>query len=121
MVPQTHHKLIVWQEAHKFALAVYRASDAFPKHELYGITSQLRRAATSVPTNIVEGYARQSSKECLRFFNIGDGSLAESGYLVELARDLGYLDELSADKLLQQRSKVGYLLHRFQTASLPSL
>ena len=69
--------LKVWQKADEFALEIYRITKHFPKAEMYGLTSQLRRAALSVPTNIVEGYARKGDKELSRFINIAIGSLAE--------------------------------------------
>lgn len=84
--------LIVWQKADNFALQVYRKTVSFPKEEIYGITAQIRRAALSVPTNIVEGYTRKGDKELLRFINISLGSLAETEYLLGFARRLGYLN-----------------------------
>jgi four helix bundle protein len=112
-----YRQLVVWKEAHAFALQVYRSTEIFPKYELYGVTSQLRRAALSVPTNVVEGYARRSSKECRRFFDISVASLAEAGYLIEFARDLGYFRPETADHLFAQQGRVGYLLHRFLLSS----
>ena len=73
-----YKKLIVWQKANKLALEVYLAAKSFPKDEIYGITAQLRRAALSVPTNIVEGVGRQGRKELKQFINIALGSLAET-------------------------------------------
>lgn len=70
-------KLEVWQLADEFARGVYRVTAGFPREELYGITSQLRRAALSVPTNIVEGYSRRGDRELVRFLDIALGSLAE--------------------------------------------
>jgi len=84
-------KLEVWKLAHELALGIYRATKAFPADELYGLTSQLRRAALSVPTNIVEGYARAGDKELGRFLDIALGSLAEVKYLLHFASSLGYL------------------------------
>ena len=78
-----YKKLIVWQKADELAYQVYIETRNFPKEEIYGITSQLRRAALSVPTNIVEGYGRQSKNELRRFTNIALGSLAEVKYLID--------------------------------------
>lgn len=82
--------LIVWQKAHAFVLEVYRMSAVFPKEEIYGLTSQLRRAAVSVPANIAEGFMKQSKADKARFLNIAQGSLEEAGYYLILADDLGY-------------------------------
>jgi len=82
--------LVVWQKAHAWVLAVYRLSDGFPHKEIYGLTSQLRRAAVSVPANIAEGFKKRGTRDKLRFFNIAQGSLEECRYYLILARDLGY-------------------------------
>jgi len=83
--------LIVWQKAMDFAVAIYRASDTFPKSEQYGLTSQLRRAAYSPPSNISEGYGRKTSKDQDRFYEIADGSLAECETFLILTLRLDYL------------------------------
>lgn len=86
-----HHKLRAFELADTFALAVYSATSSFPREEIFGLTSQLRRAAVSVPSNIVEGSARQSQADYLRFLDIAYGSLMEAGYQLSLATRLGYL------------------------------
>lgn len=73
--------LIVWQKAHAFVLSVYRLSADFPKSEIYGLTSQLRRAAISVPANIAEGFKKIGSADKLRFMNIAQGSLEECRFI----------------------------------------
>jgi len=73
-------------------LSVYKISEKLPRHEIFGITAQLRRAALSVPTNIVEGYARKSNKELTRFIDIALGSLDETEYLIQLGIDLKYIE-----------------------------
>lgn len=85
---QDYRKLEVWRVAHDNALAVYRAALKFPADERYGLTSQLKRAATSVPTNIAEGCGRTGMKEILRFIRIAQGSNAEAAYLVHLSRTI---------------------------------
>jgi four helix bundle protein len=85
-----HKDLIVFQKADELALLIYKTIGKFPKMEAFGITSQLRRAALSVPTNIVEGYARKSKKELAQFINIALGSLAETEYLLDFSKRLGY-------------------------------
>jgi four helix bundle protein len=82
--------LIVWQKAHKFVLAVYRFTVGFPKEEVYGLTSQIRRAAISIAANIVEGFKKTGSADKIRFLNISQGSLEECRYYLILAKDLGY-------------------------------
>lgn len=106
-----YKKLLVWQEANKFALDVYKATSNFPKSEIYGMVSQLRRAALSVPTNIVEGQPCSTQKGFLNFLYIANRSLAESEFLLEFCVEIGYLKEKEYQKLESQRSKVGYLLY----------
>ncbi|MBM3818123.1 MAG: four helix bundle protein [Acidimicrobiia bacterium] len=91
--------LIVWQKAHAFVLNVYRLSRDFPREETYGLTSQLRRAAVSVPANIAEGFKRRGKPDKARLMNVAEGSLEEARYYLRLAHDLGYGSNpvLSAD------------------------
>ena len=102
-----YKKLKVWQKADELALAIYIESKKFPKEEIYGITSQLRRAALSVPTNIVEGSGRQNKKEFRQFVNIALGSLAETEYLLEFCFKLDYLGEESYSNLEELRKEIG--------------
>ena len=97
--------LEVWQVAHKLALGCYSLSTDFPKSEVYGMTSQLRRCATSVPCNIAEGWGRRSTKEYLRHLSIANGSLEETRYLLLLATDLRYCSP-------QQHTDLGNLVNR---------
>ena len=87
---KTFLDLRVWQKAHAWVLDVYRMSGKFPREELFGLTSQLRRAAVSVPANIAEGFKRRGKADKARFFNISQGSLEECRYYLILARDLRY-------------------------------
>ncbi len=84
-------KLDIWLEAHQLALKVYKETRSFPKEEIYGVTSQLRRAVVSIPNNIAEGCGRKSKKELYNFLNISMGSSSEVEYLLLLAHDLNYL------------------------------
>ena len=104
---------MVWQKAHQLVLLVYSATKSFPKEEVFGLTSQMRRCAVSVPANIVEGYGRKSDKEKLNFFNIAKGSLTELEYYIELTLELGYINEKGFSDLVQLRSDVGRLLNGF--------
>lgn len=95
-------KLLIWQKGHSIVKAIYKKSAGFPKEEVYGITSQLRRAAVSICANIVEGYGRTSLKEKKRFMDISNGSLEETHYLMFLSSDLGYAEfENEMDELRQ--------------------
>jgi four helix bundle protein len=82
--------LEVWQVGHELVLEVYRLTRGFPREETYGLTSQLRRSAVSVPANIAEGFTRKTTVDKLRFLNIAQGSLEETRYYLLLARDLHY-------------------------------
>lgn len=109
-----HKDLIVFQKADELAYQIYKATEAFPKSEMFGITSQLRRAALSIPTNIVEGYARKSKKELSQFINIALGSLAETEYLFSFSKRLGYCkSEISyIDGLLEEVGKLLWSFYR---------
>jgi len=91
--------LDVFWLADELAMEIYRATNQFPKSELFGLTSQLRRAGLSVPTNIVEGSHRESSAEYIRFLDIALGSLAEAGYQIDFAHRLGYFDDATFELL----------------------
>jgi four helix bundle protein len=84
-------ELTVWQRAHELVLLVYRLTASFPRSELFGMVSQLRRASASVPANIVEGFGRRTTKELLRSLQIAEGELEETRYFLILSRDLGYV------------------------------
>ena len=98
--------LIVWQKAHRFVLEVYVLTQTFPKAELYGLTSQFRRAAVSIPANIAEGFRKQSRSDKARFLNIAEGSLEECRYYLILARDLGYGDSVILSPLAGEIAKL---------------
>ena len=107
---KTFRDLKVWQKAHELTLAVYKTTSNFPSEEKYGLCSQLRRAAASVPTNVVEGYRRKGGKEFLRFLNIAEGSLEETKYHLILSRDLGYLNLAEYVRLNGLCDEVGRML-----------
>lgn len=112
-VAKSFEDLVVWQKAHQFVLAVYRLTRDFPKPEVYGLTSQFRRAAVSVAANIAEGFRKRGRADKLRFFNIAQGSLEECRYYLILTRDLKYGDGTEALALLQEASRllVSYCRH----------
>jgi four helix bundle protein len=105
--------LLVWQKAHLFVLAVYRLTEGFPPKELYGLTSQFRRAAVSIPANIAEGFKKKSKADKARFMNIAQGSLEECRYYLILSRDLGYGH---TTELMQQLIEVSRMLERYHAA-----
>jgi four helix bundle protein len=103
--------LKVWQRSHEFVLQVYRLTKGFPSEERYGLTSQLRRATLSVPTNIAEGSKRQTNPEYARFLNIAEGSLAETEYFLMVSRDLGYLPVATTNPVLAEADEIAKMLH----------
>jgi len=105
--------LEVWKLADDLAFKVYNATKAFPKEELYGITSQIRRSCLSVPTNIVEGYSRKGDKELSRFVSISLGSLAETKYLLHFSNRFNYLDDKTYRDLKEGYEILGKKLWRF--------
>ena len=103
---KTFEDLIVWQKSHEFVLGIYRMTRSFPKSEIYGLTSQFRRAAVSIPANIAEGFTRMGKADKLRFLNIAQGSLEECRYYLVLTRDLGYADIAEHRSKLAEVSKL---------------
>jgi four helix bundle protein len=106
--------LAVWKQAHLLVLNVYRITESLPKHELFGSTSQIRRAATSIPTNIAEGCGRDGDAELGRFLNIAKGSASEVEYLLQLAGDLGYIDPEAQERVTIETVEVRKMLHGLQ-------
>jgi len=110
-VPLAHEKLVAWQRADDLYLDVHKLTAAFPADERFGLVSQMRRAAYSVAANIVEGMARRSSRDRLRFLNIAESSLAEVGYCIHLSRRLGYLTDDRYAQFERAIRQVGAPLH----------
>ena len=116
--PAKHFQdLIVWQKAHEFVLLIYRYSESFPKNELYGLTSQVRRSSVSVPSNIAEGFKKKTRPDKVRFLNIAQGSLEECRYCLILAKDLDYGD---TSKLMDKLEEVSKLLEAYLSSILDS-
>ena len=107
---QNFRELNVWQRSHALVLELYRLSTTFPPAERFGVISQLRRAAASVPTNIAEGSKRRTPPDYSRFLNLAEGSLAETEYLILLCRDLGYVSGAVAEPLLAEASEISRML-----------
>lgn len=110
---QDFRNLKVWQKAHELTLAVYKATDTFPKEEVYGLTSQMRRAAASVPTNLAEGCCRQGDTEFGRFAQIALASLSELEYQLLLARDLEFFDGSEHEHLARMLEEAKRMLIAF--------
>lgn len=114
----TFRDLEVWKKAHALVLATYKMTAAqFPREELYGLTSQLRRSMVSVPANIAEGFSRRGKSDKARFYNIAEGSTEESRYYLILAHDLGYAD---TGVILCQLDEVARMLRSYSAAVLAS-
>ena len=109
--------LIVWQKAHQFVLEVYKLTEKFPKTEIYGLTSQFRRAAISIPANTAEGFKKKGKADKARFLNIAQGSLEECRYYLILSKDLGYCD---STRLNEKVSEVSKLLQAYMSTILNS-
>lgn len=99
-------ELIVWQKAHEFVLNIYKLTSDFPKSENYGLTSQFRRAAVSVPANISEGFVKKGKADKLRFYNIAQGSIQECKYYIILSKDLNYIGDENIIELLDEVAKL---------------
>jgi len=111
----TLRDLIVWQKAHEFVLAVYEFTKTFPKHETFGLASQMRRAAISIAANIVEGFRKRGRADKVRFMKVAEGSIEESRYYLILAQDLGYGD---TTKLMGSLEEVSRILNAYSKAIL---
>jgi four helix bundle protein len=103
--------LLAWQKAMVLVTDVYRATDSFPSREMYGLTNQVRRSAVSVPSNIAEGKGRFSKKEFLQFLTTARGSLCEMQTQLEIARNLGYLQNDHFEQLDVQSREVGRMIN----------
>jgi four helix bundle protein len=109
--------VIVWQKGHQFVLSIYRLTDSFPKNEIYGLTSQLRRAAISIPANIAEGFKKKTKGDNAPFMNIVQGSVEECRYYLILSKDLGYRD---TEELISRLEEISKLLGAYSSSVLTS-
>ena len=106
-------ELKVWEKSHRLALKVYSATTKFPKEEMYGLTSQMRRSSVSIPTNIAEGCGRNRDTELNRFLQIAMGSASELEYLSLLARDLSFLGQEECNSLMNEITEIKRMLASF--------
>ena len=113
MKSQSFEQLIVWQKAHSYVLAIYKITKQYPKEELFCLVNQMRRAAASITANIAEGYAKISSKDKLRFYNISQGSLEETRNFIILSKDLGYITLQDKEQLGIQAAEISRLLNAY--------
>jgi four helix bundle protein len=111
MAINSYRDLIVWQKAMRLTEQIYRASSCFPRSELFGLRAQIQRCAVSIPSNIAEGHARESTREYLRFLSIATGSAAELQTQIDLANRLMYIDAALKESLLEQAGEVMKMLH----------
>lgn len=116
-MPGTSHRdLRVWQAAMEIATSCYSVAKKLPKDELFGLTSQLRRAAASIPANIAEGHGRYTTKESLRYLNIANGSLLEVDTHLELAVRIGYLVPLDVEQIQAEVKVLAAMIGAFKAA-----
>lgn len=118
---QNYKKLRVWEHGHQVVLEVYRITASFPSHEMYGLTSQLRRASVSITSNIVEGCYRDGNKEFIRFLHISIASASELEYQLMLSHDLHYLDDSTYQKIsamvIEEKRMLSMLIYKAKNAS----
>jgi len=117
---KTFKDLVVWQEAMNLVEMIYLHTKTFPKEEIYGITSQIRRAAVSIPANIAEGNGRKSRKEYLQFLSVANGSMTELETHILIAERLNFLAKEKAEQLLTKLESVGRLLSGLRKSLVPS-
>jgi len=108
-----YQQLAIWQRSHKLTLKVYSITQAFPKEEVYGLVSQMRRSASSIPTNIAEGCGRESIVELKRFLTIASGSSSELQYQFILSKDLNYINEIIFKELFDEITQIRKMIYSY--------
>ena len=103
-------ELEIWKRSHKLTVDIYRATQKFPKEEIYGLTSQIRRAVSSIPTNIAEGCGRRTNAELANFLNIASGSASEVEYELLLAKDINYLTDIQYQQFAKEVREIRSML-----------
>lgn len=109
----TFRNLLIWQKSMTLTTQIYQLTSTFPKEEIYGLTSQIRRCSVSIPSNIAEGYGRESDKEFLRFLNISIGSLFEMQTQLEIAKNIAYINEDLFNNLYENSREVERMIVSF--------
>ena len=107
------YQLLIWQKSHQLTLKIYSISLCFPKEEMYGLVSQMRRSSSSIPTNIAEGCGRNSNPEMRRFLIISTGSCSELEYQLYLSKDLNYIQECVFKELSESVIEIRKMIHSF--------
>lgn len=107
---KTYREFIAWQKAMAFVTEIYKVTHSFPKDELFGLNSQIRRSAVSIPSNFAEGFGRKGNNEFLRFIRISIGSLYECQTQLEIARNIEYLNDIEFDSVFAQSKEIEALL-----------
>jgi four helix bundle protein len=110
---KTYTELFVWQKSMELVTAVYRETRNFPKEEIYGLTSQIRRCAVSIPSNIAEGFGRKSQQDFIRFLKISMGSLFELQTQLRIAKNLEYFEEGKFNKVFEETREIERMLSAF--------
>jgi four helix bundle protein len=111
---QPFKDLAIWQRSYRLGLSVYRLTESFPTAERYGMTSQIRRAAVSAPTNIAEGCRRRHAVDFARFLNMAEGSLSELESLLLMSADLGYASGEAVGRLVKESDEIAKMVFRFR-------
>ena len=111
MTIKTFKEILAWQKSHELVLLVYKLTAEYPKYELFGLTSQSRRCAVSVPSNIAEGFKRKTKNDSVHFYNIAESSLEELKYQLLLSKDLKYITDEQYEKAFTLSEEVGRLIN----------
>ena len=106
-----YRELVVWQKSMRFVTEVYRSTEGLPRSEVFGLCSQIRRAVVSVPSNIAEGQGRDSAKEFVHHLSFAYGSLMEAETQLQIAANLGYIERMEVDRLLNDAAEIGRMLN----------
>lgn len=118
MRERLYQRLIAWKEAHTLCVMTYKITESFPRSELFGLTSQMRKSSASVPTNIAEGNARRTSKDKAKFLNIAIASLEELHYQFLLSKDLLYINEAKFSEIDSHIQRTGFLTEKLRSSLL---
>ena len=110
---KTYNELFVWQKSMELVTNIYRDTQSFPKEEVYGLTSQIRRCAVSIPSNIAEGFGRKSQQDFIRFLKISMGSLFELQTQLRISKNIGFLNESRFNELFEETREVERMLSSF--------
>jgi four helix bundle protein len=111
MTSHSYRDLVVWQKSMQFVTKLYRSTECFPKSEMFGLCSQIRRAVVSIPSNIAEGQGRDSAKEFVHHLSFAYGSLMETETQLQIAANLGYIEQAEVDRLLEDAAEIGRMLN----------